>query len=562
MPGPPAGLGSDPDRPRVESPYPLDMSGPGVQRPPTPPPPSNRLITARYAIPGLVGTTLMAIGALGVGWLPPGSRLWGEAVIGALRASTPGAVFSRAAIFIGVALLLQAWLVLGHDVLDEVERSQKRLFAVMALWCLPLLAAPPLFSRDAYSYFAQGQLIIAGEDPYTTGVASLPGWFQWGADPLWAESPTPYGPLFLLLEHAVAATAGQLALLAAVLFRLLSVVGVALLALAVPRLADAHGIDPAKALWLAVLNPLIVMHFIAGAHNDALMVGLMVAGLWLASIRRPVVGVALIAAAGAVKPIALLVLPFAGLLWAGVDAGWRQRIWGWTRSLGIVILVFVLLSLAASVGLGWVGSLSTPGSVRTWLSPPTALGMTLGGFLKLLGLVSSTDGAVTVVRALAMLAGAAIGGYLVLRPEGRSPVRGAALALLAVVALGPVVQPWYLLWVLPLLAATGLTGLQLRITMLITTLLVLHGMTESNATADTLVDIRDGLATLAAVAMVALVLASSPGERRLLLGHPVDRGIRPSDAAARARAGSLVVRRPGFTTSPDIDPGAQDGNPT
>jgi hypothetical protein len=158
------------------------------------------------------------------------------------------------------------------------------------------------------------------------------------------------------------------------------------------------------------------------------------------------------------------------------------------------------------------------------------------------GLDSLADGAFSLVRNLAMLAGAAIGVYLVVRPAGRSATRGAGLALLAVVTLGPVLQPWYLLWVLPLLAATGLSGAMLRVAMLVTGLLVIHGMTESNATADTLFDIRDGLASLAAIAAVVFVLLSSPGERRLVFGDPVDRGIRPSDQAARERAGAQVIR--------------------
>jgi hypothetical protein len=316
-----------------------------------------------------------------------------------------------------------------------------------------------------------------------------------------------------------------------------------MLAVSVPRLAHAHGIAPQKALWLVVLNPLVLMHFVAGAHNDALMVGLMVAGLALAAERHPVQGVLLIGMAGAVKPIALVVLPFAGLLWAGVRAGWPQRIWAWIRASVLVLAVFGALSWVAGVDLGWVTSLSTPGTVRTWLSPPTALGMAVGNLVQWLG-VGTVDGAISFFRFVAMAVGALIALWLVLRPEGRSPVRGAGLVLLTIVALGPVVQPWYLLWALPLLAATGLTGAQLRGVMVLTAVLVVHGMAESNATADTLVDVRDGLATMFAVVMVAVVLLSSPGERRLLVGQPVDRGLRPATAAARARAGSLVVHRP------------------
>jgi hypothetical protein len=174
--------------------------------------------------------------------------------------------------------------------------------------------------------------------------------------------------------------------------------------------------------------------------------------------------------------------------------------------------------------------------------------MVVGTILDWIGL-GTVDGAVSFFRAIAMLAGAGIGLYLVLRPAGRSPVRGAALALLAIVALSPVVQPWYLLWALPLLAATGLTGTQLRVVMIITTILVLHGMAEANATADTIVDVRDGLASLFALVMVSVVLVSSPGERRLIVGQPVDRGLRPRSAAARVRAGALVVQPTGSSIS-------------
>ena len=219
--------------------------------------------------------------------------------------------------------------------------------------------------------------------------------------------------------------------------------------------------------------------------------------------RHPIAGTVLIGLAGAVKPIALVTLPFVGLLWAGTRSGWPQRIWAWVRCSAIVLVLFVALSRLAGVGLGWIASLGNPGAVRTWLSPPTAIGMLVGGALQLLGLVDSTDGAVTFFRAIAILIGAVVGLYLVLRPEGRSAVRGAGLGLLTIVLLGPVVQPWYVLWTLPLLAATGLAGWQLRSAMLVTTVLVLHGMVESNSTADTLLDVRDGLAALFALAVTS-----------------------------------------------------------
>ena len=508
----------------------------------------DRAMIAHYVVPGVLGSALMALGALGVGWLPATSAVLDFPFVEQLRSTTAGAVLSRIAVFAGVAMLLQGWLVLGHDVLEDLERSDRRLLGILAAWVAPLLFMPPLFSRDAYSYFAQGQLLLAGHDPYRTGVSALPGWFLTGADPLWSESPTPYGPAFLLLEQGVAAVVGANAVAGAILFRMIALVGVALICLYLPRLAWAHGIDPPKALWVCVLNPLVLMHFVAGAHNDALMVGLTVAGLALAVERQPIPAVLMIGLAGAVKPIALVALPFAGLLWAGVRATWPRRILAWVASGGLVLAVFGVLSWVAGVGLGWVASLGTPGTVRTWLSPPTAIALLIGRLLDPMGL-GTVEGVFTVVRGIGIVLGAAIVLYLVLRPEGRSPVRGAGLALLTIVLLGPVVQPWYLLWVLPLFAATGLSATQLRVTMIGTAVLAVHGMAESNATADTLVDGRDGLAAVFAIGMVGVVLLSSPGERRLIMGAPVDRGIRPGSERARIRAGSLVVPRAGASIS-------------
>ena len=147
---------------------------------------SGLAVTVRYALPGLVAASVMAIGALGVGWLPL-NGLADVPLVHALRTDTVGVLVSRASVILGGALLLQAWLVVGADVLAGHVRDIRRLWAVLALWIAPFLIAPPLFSRDAYSYFAQGKLVLNGVDPYTNGVSSIPGWFPDGVDPMWSQ---------------------------------------------------------------------------------------------------------------------------------------------------------------------------------------------------------------------------------------------------------------------------------------------------------------------------------------------------------------------------------------
>lgn len=497
----------------------------------------------RSVVPGFLATLLVAIGAFGVGWLPLSTSLVDVSVVDALRSTTLGAVVSKGAVVLGIALLLQSWLLLGHDVLRGRVRDIKHLWLALAAWSLPLLVAPPLFSRDVYSYFAQGRLMVAGIDPYTHGSSSVPGWFNGGVDPLWGDAPTPYGQFFLLLSRGVAEFVGPHPYSGALMFRLIAVAGVVLLAWSIPRLAFACGISPVKALWLGALNPLVLMHFISGAHNDALMVGLVAAGLALAASQQAWLGTILVTLAGSVKPIALIALPFVGLLWAGSRAPMSRIVRQWIIVGVIALAILGGFAAITGTGFGWLGALSTPGEVRTWLSPPTAVGMIIGGGLKLVG-IDQLDNVVAVTRGIGTLLGLAVIGWLCLRPYGRTPVRAAAIAFLAVVALGPVVQPWYILWSLPLFAVSGLTRIELRIALLGTTGFTLYGLITSSATQDSLLQIPDAIAAIGVAIVISILLAVSPRERELLLGESNTEGILPDDPPAQARANMLTMKGP------------------
>ena len=504
---------------------------------------SRLAFSLRYALGGLVASSILALGAVGAGWLPI-DTIASVPILDTLRTSGVGQLVSRSAVIIGGALLLQAWLVIGADVMNGHIRSIRRLWLILALWTAPLVLAPPLFSRDVYSYWFQGKLVLAGQDPYTQGVASIPGWFQNGVDPLWQDTPAPYGPFWLALSRGVAALAGDNAYLAVLAFRFLALVGVALLAYYVPRLAFHCGIDGGKALWLGVMNPLVLMHFVAGVHNDALMIGLLVAGAVYALEGRGALGIALVTMGGMVKPIGLLAVPFVGLMWAGTVQTWRSRALAWTKSAAVSVVTYVVVALAVGSSLGWLRALTTPGEVWTWLSPATALGLATGNLLSWIGLGDHHSVTVGVFRAIGMVIAVVIVARLLLKPQGRTAVRSMMLAFLAVVALGPVVQPWYLLWVLPLAAASGLSPRELRVVLFLVAGFTLYGIWETSASADSLLDLSDGLAMFAAAVAVVFAVAVSPRERQLLVGGQVAHGLVPDDAPAAARGARLVVRSP------------------
>ena len=416
---------------------------------------------ARSVLPGLVGTALIGAGAVGVGWMPVQGSLPAPPVIDVLQRTTFGVIAAACSLIVGVVILLLAWLQLGNDITRSGTSEVRRLWFTLGIWSLPLLITPPLFSRDVYSYVAQGKLMAAGINPYVSGPSVMPGWVNDGVDPLWADATSPYGQVFLLFGRLFSDIAGPSAFSMALMFRVLAIVGVVILAWAVPVLATAYGVNPARALWLGVLNPLVVMHFISGAHNDALMIGLIAAGFALVVRKHPYWGILLVTLAVAVKPIGLVALPFAGLLWAGQGASMKLVVRRWCESAAIAVTVMVGLAFVSGTGFGWLDAVATPASVRTWLSPPTAVGMAVGGVIDFFGL-HTTDTLIDVFRVLATAAALAFIAYLCLRPGTRNPVRAAGLAFLALVVFGPAVQPWYLLWALPLLAATALTKAETR----------------------------------------------------------------------------------------------------
>ena len=73
----------------------------------------------------------------------------------------------------------------------------------------PMLVTPPLFTRDVFSYLAQGALPLAGFDPYAVGPEAMPGVFTDNVHYFWQDTPAPYGPLFILIAKSVAWASGD-----------------------------------------------------------------------------------------------------------------------------------------------------------------------------------------------------------------------------------------------------------------------------------------------------------------------------------------------------------------
>jgi alpha-1,6-mannosyltransferase len=409
---------------------------------------------------GAGGSALLALGSLGSGALPvydPVKRTPGIAVL----REGQGERVALTLVYLGLAVLAMAWLHLGRSVRrGEAGTDRGSLLRIGALWGAPLLVAVPLFSRDLYSYAAQAQITRAGLDPYSVGPAALSGPFLDEISRMWVDTPAPYGPLWLGLGRGIAAITGDRVVTTVLLMRLLAVGGLLLIARYLPRLATACGVDPRGALWLGVLNPLVLIHFVAGGHNDALMLGLVVAGLAVAveatEERWVAAGVALASAAVLVKAPAVIAVGFLAWVWARHLDGRAVLVRACVRTGAVALATAGVVTLVTGLGFGWVEQLNAPGAVVTWLSVPTGLGLLTDLLRGAENFITSEDPVISAFRVGGQVVTVLVVGWLWLRARRIGPVRALALALLAVVMLGPVVQPWYVIWSVVVGAATAL----------------------------------------------------------------------------------------------------------
>ncbi|SEC60284.1 alpha-1,6-mannosyltransferase [Amycolatopsis lurida] len=438
---------------------------------------------------GAVGSLFLALGSLGAGAAPVINPVQ---EIPVLRLFTRIPMVSLAMGLAGMAIIVLSWLLLGRFAQPARRRlaTQGQLARTIALWCAPLLFIPPLFSRDVYSYLAQSEIVARGMDPYSLGPAEALGVsdpLTSGVSNMWRETPAPYGPLLLRLGGWLAPLSSGNIVTGVLLQRGLALIGVILIIWALPRLARRFGVQPATALWLGAANPLLIFHFVAGAHNDALAIGLMVAGLEVGLQRMPVrfkndappplakgellyigLGVVLITLGVAVKINAILALPFFTVM---VARRWHGRIKDLVTAAVPMALLFgvtlVAVCYGTGLGFGWVGALGTPGLVRSWISPTSELAA-LGGVLGIaLGLGNHTNAMVPILGTL----GYAVAGAVTVKFLWDSfkwryrPIIGLGVSLGAVMVLHVALQPWYLLWaIIPLAAAAGTSRFRIAAT--------------------------------------------------------------------------------------------------
>ena len=186
------------------------------------------------------------------------------------------------ALYIGLILIMfgyYLWLV-KKTAEDKIDISI--IVKLIFFSCLILVLSYNAFSYDLFNYIFDAKIFTYYRlNPYLFKALDFP------ADPMlgfmhWTHRVFPYGPFWLLLSIVVSYMGIQKLILTMVLFKLLALAGYLLSCYSIYKIMLL--IEPNKAklsLVVFAFNPLIIIECLVSAHNDIVMIGLVLFALFL-----------------------------------------------------------------------------------------------------------------------------------------------------------------------------------------------------------------------------------------------------------------------------------------
>jgi hypothetical protein len=302
---------------------------------------------------------------------------------------------------------------------------------------LALVGAEPLMSTDIYRYIWDGRVQAAGINPYLyvpadPALAALRDTAIYPNINRAGYAVTAYLPVAEMFFFLVTRVSESLVAMRLAMVGCEAVIVAVLIAL-LRRLCRSQTAVVAYA-W----HPLAVFEIANNGHVEALMVALMMVGLWLLVCARHTAGAIAVAAAALVKPYAVFVLP----------AFWRP--WDWRVPVAVIAVITVCYLPYLGAGKGVIGFLG--GGYLSEEGVLSGAGIWLVAPLRLL--IGQFDIFAKVYMALAAIMMLAFGLYVAFRGERTAQQTIGDVLLLATVSLFLMSPnyPWYFLTLVPFLA--------------------------------------------------------------------------------------------------------------
>ncbi|HWX95213.1 MAG TPA: polyprenol phosphomannose-dependent alpha 1,6 mannosyltransferase MptB [Solirubrobacteraceae bacterium] len=209
---------------------------------------------------------------------------------------------------LGFAVAYGAMLLLTRGAGARAITKRWAIVLIVALHAI-VFAGPILISTDVFSYIAYARMGVEhGINPYLHGPVAIsrdPIFQYVGHD--WRHVATAYGPLYTLFSYPFAPLGAKGALWAMKIIAQLASAGTLVL---IWRCARARDLDPVWAILAVGANPLYVIYGVGGAHNDLLMLLLMMVAVSLTLRGRDAAAGAVVVAGALVKATVAALLPF------------------------------------------------------------------------------------------------------------------------------------------------------------------------------------------------------------------------------------------------------------
>lgn len=437
----------------------------------------SRLARHPDALLGFLGALMLSIGTYGLADIPRNDATLADLGLAPMSYGH-GKSLSWLVFWGGAALLVIAWVRIGRALAaGTADLDLRGVRLTVCAWAAPMVFAIPVFSRDVYAYLGQATVLAHGFDPYYDGPAHHPGPIVDSMAQIWAPTTSPYSPAFLLLARGVVGVTGENVFAGVLVMRLVLLIGLALSLWALPALAHRFGASGRQALWLVLLNPMLLAHLVAGAHLELLMMGFLAAGMAVAVARRPIVlgplpavpapvyGLLLLGVAASIKITAAIAIPFVVWIWlddlrarraaaGGAPLGPRAVLGVFAATALIPAAVFAVFTAWLGLGVGWINGLSWASRIINPFTLPT-LAAHLVTYVAAPWHVWNLQEVLPVARSAGTVALAVILVWLWwrFRADSARAVAGAAWAMLALLLLEPSTLPWYYVWTLVLAIA-------------------------------------------------------------------------------------------------------------
>lgn len=393
----------------------------------------------------VIGIASAVVYALWVVWVPllPANLFVPLLDLGKIT----GYTWTAALQFLAIVCALYALYALGYVLVRRGAASTPAIFVFGAIFAITLLGAYPATAVDVFGYIAHGRLLAEHHvNPFTNPPNAYP------SDTIlpflaFPNEPSQYGPVWVLLNGAVAVVGRGDLLTEVILYKVVAALAHlagGLLVLAIARRLDATACQAQACAFLFVWNPLLLWEMVGNAHNDGLMMLGGVAALWLLTHSKYVLVLPALALGALVKLPVIVLAPLIGLtLWQRKKSAAIEGFW-----LALILAVVVYRPF-------WEGTNTLTALRRTDLFTAS-----LGSVLRLsLSPQLGSDTATSLARAISLGAFGIVLGMTLLRVlrRGPRPLREVDtlgyLTMLAAALLATTwFQAWYLVWPLALAA--------------------------------------------------------------------------------------------------------------